>query len=68
MSLSAFFYGYFKHFFVFSFFTFKVKVSKANQQKQNYQNSSMCVLGDHRDGRVTSVQLGNASAPVKPAS
>lgn len=45
------------------------KSIKTNQQKQNYQkHNCMCGLGDYCDGIVSSVQLGNASAPVKPAS
>lgn len=45
------------------------KSIKTNQQKQNYQkHNCMFGLGDHCDGIVSSVQLGNASVPVKPAS
>lgn len=43
-------------------------VSKLINRKNYHKRYCMCVLFDRCDGRVSSVQLGNASAPVKPAS
>lgn len=62
------FCGYFTFVFFFMVDLASSQVLKQINRRKTTINKTVCVLGDQCDDRMSSAQLGNASALVKPAS